>query len=290
MTSLRLLHSWLRANEPGPIALIAAGEPELVAEKKIPAVLLGTPLADVPSHELLEALGLGATIVYLHGDPGPLGSLMAILEGAGIERIRLGTAAVKPRESFGVDDVPHSRRDLFGLGRSDLPLPDESLLPEDRERLALRGVVDAEGVDPAVFADVPSHGLILRTSGCTACGVCVKACPTDALELSHLETGPDRRITTLAVYDSQCIGCRKCVDLCPVNAFTVAGPTSWETRLGDSSRRPLETIPTVKCERCKTFFPMREGGTLCATCRATRENPFGIRWPEGVPKPPGARF
>lgn len=290
MTSLRLLHSWLRSNEPGPIALVAGGEPELVTEKDIPAVLLPGPLGEVPAHELLEALGLGATVIHLHGDPGPLETLRATLAVAGIDRLQLGTPAVKPRESFGVEDVPHSRRNLFGLGRSDLPLPDETLLPEDRERLALRSLLEAEGIDPSVLSEVPSHGLVLRTSGCTACGVCVKACPTEALELSHLETGPDRRITTLAIYDSACIGCRRCIELCPVDAFTVAGPTSWKTRLGDRSRRPLETIPTVRCERCKTYFPMREGGTLCATCRATRENPFGIRWPEGVPKPPGARF
>lgn len=290
MTTLRLLHSWVRANEPGPIALLDPGVVTLVSDRQIPAVLLTGPLAEVPAHEILETLVLGATTLDLHGDHGPLAELMATLETAGIDRVRVGISAVKPTESFSSDDVPHSRRDLFGLGRTETPLPDEDMLPQDRERLALSNVLKAEGLEPSVLADVDSHGLVLRTSGCTACGVCVKACPTDALELSHLETGTDRRITTLSEYDSKCIGCRQCVELCPVDAFTVGGATTWQTRLGEGSRRPLETVPTMRCEKCKTFFPMREGGTLCKTCRATRDNPFAVRWPDGVPKPPGFRF
>lgn len=290
MTTLRLLHSWLRANEPGPIALIDQGLEPLVAEKTIPAIMLAGPLAEVPTHEILESLELGATIIYLHGDPGPLTGLMATLAAASIDRVSLGVGAVKPRESFGSDDVPHSRRDLFGLGRSEKPLPDEGMLAPDRERLALKQLLNAEGVDSAALADIPGPGLLLHVSGCTACGVCVKTCPTDALELSHLETGPDRRITTLAMDDGKCVGCGDCIELCPADAFSNDGTLSWQTRLGGRSRRPLETVPTVRCERCKTFFPLRQGGTLCTTCAATRDNPFGVRWPEGVPKPPGARF
>ena len=290
MTSLRLLHSWVRANQPGPIALLDPDAPELVADKTIPAVILTGPLDEVPPHEILETLALGAEVIDLHGDPGPLERLIDTLTAAGIDRLRIGQGTVKPKESFGSDDVPHSRRDLFGLGRSDMPLPDEEMLPEDRERLALSNILESEGLEPSALAGVDSHGLLLRTSGCTACGVCVKACPTDALELSHLETGEDRRITTLSEYDSKCIGCRECVNLCPVDAFEVGGAISWVTRLGESPRRPLETVPTMRCEKCKTYFTMREGGTLCKTCKATRDNPFAIRWPEGVPKPPGFKF
>ena len=290
MTSLRLLHSWVRANQPGPIALLDPGTDVLVVDKSIPAVVLTGPLSEVPAHEILETLVLGAETIHLHGDSGPLTRIVETLNTAGIARLITGTGTVKPRESFGSDDVPHSRRDLFGLGRSDLPLPDEEMLPEDRERLALSQILKAADLEPSALADVDSHGLLLRTSGCTACGVCVKACPTDALELSHLETGENRRITTLSEYDSKCIGCRQCIDLCPVDAFEDGGFLSWETRLSESPRRPLETVPTMRCEKCKTFFPMREGGTLCKTCSATRDNPFAIRWPEGVPKPPGFKF
>jgi len=290
MTSLRQLHSWVRANQPGAIALLDPAAPVLVADKTIPAVILTGPLRDVPPHELLEALHLGAQTIHLHGELGPLATVIAVLAAAGIERLVEGEGTAEPRESFSSDDMPHSRRDLFGLGQSQIPLPDEQMLPQNRERLALSAILSASSVPPSALAHVDSHGLLLRTSGCTACGVCVKACPTDALELSHLETGPDRRITTLSEYDSECVGCRQCIDLCPVDAFDNGGPLSWETRLGDSPRRPLETVPTMRCEKCKTFFPMREGGTLCTTCRATRENPFAVRWPEGVPKPPGLKF
>lgn len=290
MTDLRLLHSWLRANDPGPIALLEPGEDLLVADKRIPAVLLTEPLAKIPRHEILEALGLGATEIYLHGEPGDLSRLVETLEVAGITKLREASRVIKPKSSFSADDVPHSRRDLFGMGASTLQLPDDDMLPEDRERLALTRLLQAEGVGPSVLADTRSHGLLLQTSGCTACGVCVKACPTDALELTYTEIGTERRISSLGIVDSQCIGCRKCVELCPESAFTVEGNTSWETRLADTPKRPLETIPTVKCEKCKTFFPLKDGGTLCKTCKATRDNPFAIRWPEGVPKPPGLNF
>lgn len=290
MTTLRQLHSWLRANDSGPVALLDPEAEELVAGKAVTAVRLTGPLSEVPRHEILEALNLGATLLYLHGDQGPLSSLVEMLTSIGIDRVQDGQPEVKPREIFSSEDVPHARRDLFGLGHSALELPDEDMLPEDRERLALATLLKTENVPSSALAEQPSHGLSLQTAGCTACGVCVKACPTDALELTYLELGPERRISTLSIYDSACIGCRKCVDLCPEKAFTERGHTSWETRLGEKVKRPLETIPTTLCEKCKTFFPLKEGGTLCKTCKATRDNPFGIRWPEGVPKPPGFDF
>ncbi|WP_054952740.1 4Fe-4S dicluster domain-containing protein [Flaviflexus massiliensis] len=290
MTSLRLLHSWIRANDPGPIALLDPEAPELVDGKAVTGVRLSGPLAEVPRHEILESLNLGATIIYLHGDTGPLHELTTMLEGIGITRLRHGHPEVKPRQIFSSDDVPHSRRDLFGIAGNMAELPDETLLGEERERLALNLLMEKEGIPVSALADAPSHGLNLQTTGCTACGVCVKACPVDALELSYLEIGPDRRISTLSMFDAACVGCRKCIDLCPEDAFTVRGNTSWETRLGEPVKRPLETIPTVQCEKCKTYFPMSQGGTLCQTCKATRDNPFGIRWPEGVPKPPGFKY
>lgn len=282
--SLRAVHSWLRGH-PGPIAF-AAG-PGRVDDPSIRLILGAHP----ELHEIVECLNLGASrIGFLPEVPPALEPLTQLLDAAGLGSL-LGPAAGEhaPQEIIEADHVPHGRREVFGLGGG-RELPDEGVEPRIRLREAVRELLSTHGVDYALLAEVDGPGLALVASGCVACGVCEKACPTGALTIRRLPSGPGRAIVTLAEVDASCIACEACIDLCPVEALSAPTPTSWEQALGEERARPLASVPVRECERCKAPVPLREGKTLCPTCEAQRANPFGVRWPEGVPKPPGVSF
>ena len=112
-----------------------------------------------------------------------------------------------------------------------------------------------------------SSAVQLAASGCTACGVCVKACPHDALVLVGEGS------TELRHLPSSCQGEQDCVRLCPVDALTVAG--HWPlTRVLDEGPEVLELVSTARCTVCGTRHPAAEG-ERCATCAYVKDRPFG---------------
>ncbi|ABO49236.1 4Fe-4S ferredoxin, iron-sulfur binding domain protein [Desulforamulus reducens MI-1] len=65
--------------------------------------------------------------------------------------------------------------------------------------------------------------------GCTACGLCVSACPDQAIVLG--EEGP-------CIVESQCLNCGKCAKICPTGAI-YTGTTGYRViRGGKLGRRP----------------------------------------------------
>lgn len=117
-------------------------------------------------------------------------------------------------------------------------------------------------------AEPGSDAVALVASGCVACGVCVRACPHDALELVH---DPDRSV--LRQVPELCSGERACVQLCPHDALSVSGPLS----LFDLARTPaveLAVVATAACRRCGARHPAAEGD-LCPPCAFRSRNVFG---------------
>ncbi len=176
-----------------------------------------------------------------------------------------------------------SRRFAFGLAAAQhLPL---TLAEEESQRVvaALR-LLEEQGrarfARPEAAAPEPappeddgltepgSDAVALVASGCVACGVCVRACPHDALELSH-EPGA----SILTQVPERCSGERACVQLCPHDALSVSGPLS----LFDLARTPaveLAVVATAACLRCGTRHPAAEGD-LCPPCAFRSRNVFG---------------
>lgn len=136
-----------------------------------------------------------------------------------------------------------------------------SAVPEDGEATASgEGLGGQEG--PA------SPALALVAEGCVACGVCVRACPHDALELEH---GPG--VSVLTQVPERCTGERACVELCPHDALAASGPLA----LFDVARRPaieLAAVQTAACRRCGARHPAAEG-ELCPPCAFRSRNAFG---------------
>ena len=79
------------------------------------------------------------------------------------------------------------------------------------------------GVRQGFPQGVARTGFTLRVVAeiCKGCGLCVKACNVDALQLVG-EAGPGRRVEVLP---GHCLGCGACIDACPSNSLSlVAAP------------------------------------------------------------------
>jgi heterodisulfide reductase subunit A len=70
------------------------------------------------------------------------------------------------------------------------------------------------------FAELDPLVAIVKADACTACGVCLDACPYGAIEMGG--TG-DRPVAIIS--ESGCKGCGGCVPFCPENAIDLLGYT-----------------------------------------------------------------
>lgn len=96
------------------------------------------------------------------------------------------------------------------------------------------------------------------SDACTACGVCLRSCPNDALSFA-LEGE-----TTGLVHDpGRCEGEQACVSLCPVNAITANGSWSLERSVEAESVLLIE-MRSTECARCGQRH--RGEGSLCESC------------------------
>lgn len=116
---------------------------------------------------------------------------------------------------------------------SALPLP--SLVSGMTEKLApLSGGVVSTG-------NVFFGKLELDISRCTACGLCVLHCPTEALSFSS-----DENLYRLFFYPQSCVGCGQCVDMCPEKCLGLESILEL-----DRLSSPAEAIFESKIARCK---------------------------------------
>ncbi len=107
-----------------------------------------------------------------------------------------------------------------------------------------------EGISAAARLEV--------SDACTACGVCIRSCPNDALSFA-LEGD-----TTGLMHDpGRCEGEQSCVSLCPVNAITTDGSWPLERSVEAESVSLIE-MRSVECTRCGQRH--RGEGSLCESC------------------------
>jgi NADH-quinone oxidoreductase subunit I len=59
-------------------------------------------------------------------------------------------------------------------------------------------------------------------SRCTACGMCVKACPHGCITVEGEGKGKDRRASAYTYDVGHCIYCRQCVESCPFSAIELS--------------------------------------------------------------------
>lgn len=171
-----------------------------------------------------------------------------------------------------------ARRSVLGLRGQASPL-DLSLDADERGVRALRLLAE-QGRAQLGADDRPESvpiGVRLVADGCTACGVCVRACPHDALELIA-----EGDAMVLRHYADQCRADGACVRLCPEQALSVTGSAGLE-QLAQQPECDLARVSTVACPRCGTCHPRGEG-PLCRPCAFRAAHAFG----SVVPSPPRA--
>ena len=167
--------------------------------------------------------------------------------------------------------MPISRRGLIGLaGPRGRALPPAAAPARARLIAAMRAVATPT---PALGA-LPGPTRELTARGCVACGVCVQACPEQALRLVDGPVSDDVSISTLLLDPAACSGCARCVELCPSQVLALAEPITWD-RLLAGAELPVVTVTTALCARCSVRFPASSGERLCPVCSFRRRNPFG---------------
>lgn len=199
---------------------------------------------------------------------------------------RQPTASSGRRRVLDVTAPPLDRRGLLGLGARADPQgtrqpPHHGETDDDHARLLTS--LRALGVTPATPAQEPPPAVRLTVEGCTACGVCVKSCPSEALQLLVGDTA-----SVLSHHGDSCTGQQQCVLNCPVDAISVEGPLDWDTVL-HNPKRELAVVRTQRCSRCSAPFPadrrVTAGNHLCEVCSHRADNPFGYQLPPGFVRP-----
>lgn len=112
---------------------------------------------------------------------------------------------------------------------------------------ALHALARAYGVDiaPAILHPASPLGVVrVDDARCTACGACVAACPTGALESTAGE------VIELSHDPSLCIACSRCVEVCPERpeAIRLVGVT--DLGLVASGRVAVKRSAVARCRRC----------------------------------------
>lgn len=290
----------------------------------VEVIILPLCAAQVPVHQVLELLVAGAQSITLRLDEcahqaaslahfQPVDSL---LDAASFTRLVIAAQPLgksRKRTVLNSRAMPVSRRKLLtlGLARSDQDgqesqeadrHPDLSFSDPLRLTVALQTLL---GTDPQTLAAISQHtesvspAIQFAASGCTACNVCVRACPSEALVLTHSATTDQAgnpvpiAISTLSQRPSSCDGCMICVEICPQDALSAAGSWDWASALkpgneGGLPQAPITSLTTAQCQRCRTRFPTNTGEPLCQVCSYRRKNPFSSTSPPDFRRDPNA--
>jgi len=99
-------------------------------------------------------------------------------------------------------------------------------------------------------------GVLRATNGCTACGVCVRTCPTRALSL-----GAGSSSTELVLDPAACTGCGLCVGTCPEGVLGVDQGVDLD--LLDGGCVPIARVELAACPDCgQKVSPLPDGAQL----------------------------
>jgi energy-converting hydrogenase A subunit P len=202
-------------------------------------------------------------------------------------------ATAKTRAIYDTKNPPVSRRDLFRVFVAEgskvaaraLDSADESATgnvpPLERRRLinVLRQFVPIEMPE---WQSVPASNLgLVRLAAddkCTACGICVRTCPTGAMKFES-----ENNSYRLTVSPAQCTNCGVCIDLCEPKSLRHDGVPTFGQLLGVEPQ-VLRAGGLKECWRCKQKFADHIEGNLCPICAYRKANPFGSRIPANIAK------
>jgi ferredoxin len=194
-----------------------------------------------------------------------------------------GTQRGRQRRVYDLQRLPISRRHLLLLA---LPAPRSrpDVCAEQRTRTvaALRALRGSRPT-PSALQEIPAPSAALLAHNCTACGVCVRVCPTGALGL-HWQAPETVGRFTLLSSPADCTDCGRCVTLCPEGTLLRTGPLDW-AQLVDNDPRCVAAGTGRTCNKCGASFAAGPAQYCCPVCTFRGTNPFGTWVPEGLTTP-----
>ncbi|QRV01710.1 4Fe-4S dicluster domain-containing protein [Arcanobacterium phocisimile] len=274
LDSVGLLLRWLAAQDSPELVVISCAKAPAISTPPgaINAILTGC-IAQESDGVAAQILAVGARQVSIH--------TCGIHKDAETKKASIWKNATPGL----VTDFHPTRKRLFRQGKTislpHVPLPRRAVLgfkitspidfhADDQERTAQ--AIEALSIsDPDQVFSAPK-GVQLDANGCTLCGVCVKACKNDALQIQTDTNNGRERVEKLVLSQRLCRGCHSCIDLCPVGALEATQPQTWRT-LQDPEAQLLFQSETRKCKNCGARIKSIDR-ELCALCVHRQENPF----------------
>jgi len=185
---------------------------------------------------------------------------------------------------------PLSRRDLFRMavrqGQVTMArtIENERTKPGQRpgrDRLRMLGAIahlPAPERDDSLQLGEMNFAFLSASEACTACAVCARVCPTNAL---HFEKNEAETAYTLTFSARNCVGCEMCVHVCAPSALTMDRTPTF-AQIFSEEIVTLQEGGLVKCERCGALTAAQPGVNLCPLCEYRSKNPFGSMLPPGL--------
>ncbi len=158
----------------------------------------------------------------------------------------------------------YTRRDVFRLAFSASHKTAAKLLPSEPEQTP-QHFLHTVLAKLAASEGMPAFGwkTVFFTDKCSACGICEKICPADAIY--RVRDDDDPECFHMAVFPSKCTECGLCEKMCPEKALTP--PQLYETA---APQRPLvHSVRCRICEKCGEPLSAADGdSTICMKCAA----------------------
>ena len=192
------------------------------------------------------------------------------------------------RKYWQAHNPPISRRDLFHmLGSTGKLTLARSLVQENQSErrqpgldhrrfvAGTRQIISDHSV-PATRLEGLPFARVQVSSGCTACGTCVRSCPNGALELAFDEA---QEQFLLAVRPADCNGCEVCIHVCGPQAIEIDHLPILREIFPPTTFRILAEGSLQRCQRCNQLFAPAQGAKLCPVCEYRRDHPFSVGLP-----------
>ena len=167
-----------------------------------------------------------------------------------------------------------SRRDLFKMAFSRTASVAYDLLPQQEGAgpagLWRRLLAAACGSDQDhAFGWMAPQFL----KGCSACGICEKTCPVQAIY--RVRDVDDPSLLHMAVFPAKCTECGLCHHLCPCDGIT--SPALYRTKMPE---RPI--VHQIRCRICRKcgepILAPQTAGDVCPKCLASEDRSLSSFW------------